>query len=83
MGGIFDRNETLTVGPALVNALKSEGNATAGGQVIVHESVFDHVDETLYRGTEIRSDGESFYKLDLKFRGRGIKIKADVMKIRA
>lgn len=31
VGGVFNRNETLTVGEALVNALKSEGQAKAGG----------------------------------------------------
>lgn len=69
-----------------MNALRSEGHATpyGGGTVIVHESCFNHVDETLYRGTEIvDEEGDSFYKLDLKFRGRGIKISSDVMKIRA
>ena len=83
-GGVFNRTETLTVGPALMNALRSEGHAINGGTVIVHESCFNHVDETLYRGTEIvDEEGDSFYKLDLKFRGRGIKISSDVMKIRA
>ena len=50
----------------------------------MHESCFDHVDETLYRGEELKDkEGDRFYKLDLKFRGRGIKISSDVMKIRA
>lgn len=71
----------MTVGPALLHALNSEGVATGGGIVIVHESAFQHVSEELYRGTEIIKDGQTYYKLDLKFRGRGIKIKSDVMKI--
>jgi len=73
----------LTVGQALVDALKSEGNATAGGQVIVAQSCFQYVDETLYRATELVNEvGEKFYKLNLKFRGSGVKIESDAMKIR-
>ena len=53
VGGVFSRNETLTVGPALMNALRSEGCTTDGGQVVVHESCFQHIDESLYRGTEV------------------------------
>ena len=35
VGGVFNRAETLTVGEALLAALKSEGMATGGGQIIV------------------------------------------------
>lgn len=70
VGGVFDRQETLTVGEALVNALKSEGEAGGGGEVIVHESCWQHVNKDLYRGLEIIDKlGGKFYKLDLKFRG--------------
>ena len=31
VGGVFNRAETLTVGEALFEALKSEGMATGGG----------------------------------------------------
>jgi hypothetical protein len=70
VGGIFQRAETLTTGEALVGALKSEGCATEGGQVIVAESCFRYVDDSLFRATELtNAAGEKFYKLDLKYRG--------------
>jgi hypothetical protein len=40
VGGVFGRAEFFTVGPALTYALKSEENATAGGQIIVSESAY-------------------------------------------
>ena len=86
VGGVFERNETLTVGEALVNALKSESKATSGGQVIVSETCFKYVNEEFYRGTLVRSsddddDRMKYYKLDLKFRGQRVKVKADVLKM--
>lgn len=35
VGGVFNRAETLTVGEALLQALKSEGMATGGGQIVI------------------------------------------------
>jgi hypothetical protein len=40
VGGVFQRQEFFTVGTALTWALDSEGEATAGGQIIVSESAF-------------------------------------------
>lgn len=42
-GGFMGRQETLTVGDALVQSLKSEGMASGGGEVIVSEACFKHV----------------------------------------
>ena len=50
VGGVFGRQETLTVGEALVFALRSENEAKEGGEVIVSESCFKHIHEQLYRG---------------------------------
>lgn len=83
VGGVFNRVETLTVGDALVDALKSEGQASAGGQIYVSESCFRFVNDNWYRSTETKTDrdGHRFYRLDLKFRGQQVKVKADTMKI--
>lgn len=54
MGGVFNRAEFFTVGTALTYALKSEGEATAGGQIIVSETAFQHVRQ-LYNAKEIIS----------------------------
>jgi class 3 adenylate cyclase len=43
VGGVFERSEFFTVGPALTNALKSEEQATAGGQIIVSDTAFKYV----------------------------------------
>jgi len=43
VGGIFNRSEFFTVGPALLYALGSEEQATGGGQIIVSESAFRHL----------------------------------------
>ena len=60
----------MTVGEALVHALKSEGQATSGGQVIVSETCFKHVVGGNYRGEEIIDKEQlKYYKLDLKFQG--------------
>ena len=52
MGGIFNRAEFLTVGPALTQALASEGMAEKGGQTIVSEEAFSHV-RNLYKAKEL------------------------------
>ena len=45
MGGVFDRNESFTIGEALAWALRSEGHATSGGQIIVADAAFKYVSE--------------------------------------
>ena len=40
VGGVFGRSESFTIGEALMFALRSEGMATQGGQIIVAESCF-------------------------------------------
>ena len=42
-GGVFQRYETLTVGEALIQALKAEGLAEGGGDVIVSDPCFKYV----------------------------------------
>ena len=64
MGGVFDRAEFFTVGQALTNALKSEEQATGGGQIIVSESAFKHVKNQFYDGIEIISEeNKKFYRV--------------------
>ena len=48
MGGVLNRSEFFTVGPALTNALSSEEHATAGGQIIVSETAFKFVKNMTY-----------------------------------
>jgi len=52
VGGVFNRAETLTIGDALADALKSEGMATGGGEVIVAESCYDQVSD-YFKGVRI------------------------------
>ena len=71
VGGVFNRVETLTVGAALMDALKSEGQATSGGQVIIAESCYSHVaDLDYYQAEEIivPDTKEKFHKLNLKYK---------------
>lgn len=70
VGGVFNRAEFFTVGSALTYALKSEGQAVAGGQIIVSETAFRHV-PGLYQAKEIISEpegkhpgGEKFYLIE-------------------
>ncbi len=82
VGGVFNRAEFFTVGPALTYALKSEGQATSGGQIIVSETAFKHV-RSLYKAEEILSDkNEKFYLID-KLIGEGIKTRAEALAIRS
>lgn len=63
VGGVFDRSEYFTVGPALSHALNSEGEATAGGQIIVSDSAYRFV-KNFYEGVEIEnSSGKKFYRV--------------------
>ena len=64
VGGVFDRSEFFTVGSALTYALKSEEQATSGGQIIVSETAFKHVKHQFYEGEEIISDeNKKFYRV--------------------
>ena len=40
VGGVFNRAEFFTVGEGLTQALNSEENATAGGQIIVSQNAW-------------------------------------------
>ena len=85
VGGVFGRNETLTVGEALMDALKSEGQATTGGQVIVANSAFSNVLPFFRAENEIIDDAtfEKFYLIDLRYKKNPIKISSDTMKLRS
>ena len=52
VGGVFGRSESFTIGEALMWALRSEGQAEGGGQIIVAEAAFQHVRE-FFRAKEI------------------------------
>jgi class 3 adenylate cyclase len=65
VGGVFNRAEFFTVGSALTYALKSEGEATEGGQIIVSETAYKYVRD-FYQSREIISDkGEKFYHVEM------------------
>ena len=60
---MFGRSEYFTVGPALSHALNSEGEATAGGQIIVSETAYRFV-KNFYEAAEIESDhGRKYYRV--------------------
>ena len=65
-------------------ALRSEGQATSGGQIIVAEPAFQHVAQ-YFRAKELvdeESGGQDkFYLVDHKYQGQRIKISADSMKM--
>lgn len=85
MGGVFSRSESFTIGEALVWALKSEGNATGGGQIVVAEAAFQYVRE-YFKAKEIVSEenpNHKFYLVDYKHQGLRVKIQADSMKLRS
>ena len=42
---MFGRSESFTIGEALMWALRSEGQALGGGQIIVAEAAFQYVRE--------------------------------------
>lgn len=84
VGGVFNRAETLTVGNALLEALKSEGMATGGGQVIVSQACFDFVSDFFRAKRLVNQDsGEVFFLIDNKFMANRVKIQADAMKLRS
>ena len=79
---MFNRAENFTVGNALTLALKSEENATAGGQTIVNESAFRFVTKYYSYEKEIITDkNEKFYR-NPKLIGEGVKTRADALAIR-
>jgi hypothetical protein len=96
VGGIFNRSEFFTVGESHVWALKSEGCALGGGEIIVAESAFKfckskNKNERLYEYEKIKnkikdSKGnytgvvEKFYKI-IRLKGHGVKPSAEAAKI--
>jgi hypothetical protein len=63
VGGVFNRAEFFTVGEALTQALSSEENATAGGQIIVSANAWANV-VNYFKSEELTNDhGKKFYKI--------------------
>ena len=83
VGGVFNRAETLTVGEALFDALKSEGMATGGGQVIISQTCFDFVSD-FFKAKRLNNEetGETFFLIDNKFMANRVRILADAIKLR-
>ena len=70
------------MGSALTNALASEENATAGGQIIVSDTAFKHVKAQYYEGTEIIShDGKKFYRVERV--KEGVRERADAVLLKS
>ena len=62
VGGLFNRSEYLTIGPALLSALGSEGCATGGGQIVISDTAFKYVKDKYVEGKElINEEGKKFY----------------------
>ena len=70
MGGVFGRSESFTIGEALSWALKSEGQASGGGQIIVAEPCFMYVSE-FFKAKELIDEetGDKFHLVDYKHSG--------------
>ena len=83
MGGVFGRSESFTIGEALIQALRSEGQADGGGQIIVAEACYNHVRE-YFKAKELidKEKGDRFYLVDYKHFVSRVKVQADAMKIR-
>jgi len=81
VGGIFNRAEYFTVGPSLTCALRSEEQATEGGQIIVNSSAYQYVKE-LYESVEIEAHGDKFYRI-VKLTGQGLRANTDAAYLRA
>ena len=45
VGGVFKRSESFTIGDSLMWALRSEGMADSGGQIICADAAFKYVKE--------------------------------------
>ena len=86
VGGVFGRSESFTIGAALMLALRSEGQATAGGQIIVAEPAFTHVRQ-YFKAKELIDEEspelDKFYLVDYKYQGQRVKIQAEAMKMRS
>lgn len=70
------------MGEALSYALKSEGEATSGGQIIVSETAFKYVRD-IYEAKEILSKKqEKFFRI-IQLIGEGVKTRADALVMRS
>ena len=67
-----------------MDALKSEGMAGGGGEVIVADSCFSQVCD-FFKATRLRNEdtGEYFHRINLKHMANRVKIQADAIKLRA
>ena len=65
-------------------ALRSEGQASGGGQIIVAEPAFKHVSQ-FFRFKELIEEEteDKFFLIDYKYQGQRVKIQADAMKMRS
>ena len=63
VGGVFNRAEFFTVGNALTQALNSEENATAGGQIIVSQNAWAQVVDFFESEEIIDEHGKRFYRI--------------------
>ena len=81
VGGVFNRAEFFTVGEALTQALSSEENATAGGQIIISNNAWSHV-STFFESDELINEhsGKKFYKISGMI--SGIRTRADAVLLR-
>lgn len=76
VGGVFNRAEFFTVGEALKLALKSEGNASGGGEIIVAEKAFECV-KSNYEAKELGDEKSGKFYLIKRLIGEAIKARAD------
>lgn len=82
VGGVFGRAEFFTVGPALTWALKSEGMAEAGGQILVSDSAFRFVNKIYQAEEKANGKGERFYLVKNQ-KYEGVKTRADALVLRS
>ena len=80
---MFGRSESFTIGEALIQALRSEGQALGGGQIIVAEPAYRHV-KAFFRAKTItdREKGDDFFDIDWRATVARVKVQADAMRIR-
>lgn len=84
VGGVFNRNESFTVGEALSDALKSEGLATSGGQTIVASSCYVQVHKYFKQKESLRDeDGKEYILVDNMYNEQRVRISSDAMRIRS
>ena len=67
-----------------MEALKSEGMATGGGQIIISQACFEFVSD-FFKSKRLRNDEtkENFYLVDNKFMANRVRIQADAIKLRS